>query len=72
MPLIDTISSTIFDSNGEYAARISGHCMQAVAQREATEWSDKINLGLWIRRCVKKWPSSYEVLEGLLNLVQAS
>ena len=72
MPLIDTISSTISDFDGEYAGRILGRCMQTVAQRGAAEWADKINLGLWTRRCVEKWPSSYEVLEGLFALVQAA
>lgn len=71
MPIIDLISSTIADSQGAHAARMIGLSMQTVAKREPTEWSDKINLGLWTKRCVEKWHSSYEVLEGLVALANA-
>lgn len=71
MPLIDTISLTISSSAGEHAARIVGHCMEVVAQREPAEWADKINLGLWAKKCVEKWHSSPKVLEGLYALAQA-
>ncbi|KAF9524996.1 armadillo-type protein [Crepidotus variabilis] len=72
MPVIDFISSTIANSEGARASRMLGLCMQAVAKRDLSEWSDKINLGLWTRRCVEKWHSAPEVLEGLVALANAN
>ena len=71
MPLIDTISSTMTSPEDEFTVRILGHCMEAVAKRETSEWSSKINIPLWTKRCTGKWSGSYEVLEGLVALAQA-
>ena len=53
------------------AAHIAGHCMRTIFQRGAVEWADKINLGLWMKKCVEKWAWLPEVLEGLFTLAQA-
>jgi U3 small nucleolar RNA-associated protein 20 len=71
MPIIDITSSLICESNDDHAARIAGRCMQTISQREAAEWVDKINLGLWTKKCVEKWSWLPEVLEGLFALAQA-
>lgn len=57
--------------NSDHAAQIAGCCMHIVSLREAAEWADKINLCLWTKKCVEKWPSFPEVLEGLFALAQA-
>ena len=72
MPIIDIISSMICDCNDDHAARIAGRCMLIISQREPVEWADKINLGLWMKRCAEKWSSLPDVLEGLLALAQAT
>lgn len=71
MPIIDIISSMICEYHHDHAARIAGRCMQTVSQREAVEWADKINLGLWAKKCAEKWSWIPEVLEGLFALAQA-
>ena len=71
MPIIDITSSMICEYHHDHAARIVGRSMQTISQREAMEWADKINLGLWTKKCVEKWSWLPEVLEGLLSLAQA-
>lgn len=71
MPIIDITSSMICEFHHDHAARIVGRCMQAISQREAMEWADKINLGLWTKKCAEKWFWLPEVLEGLFSLAQA-
>lgn len=71
MPIIDITSSMICEYNHDHAARIAGRCMQTISQREAVEWADKINVGLWAKKCAEKWSWMPEVLEGLFALAQA-
>jgi hypothetical protein len=71
MPIIDITSSMICEYHHDHAARIAGRCMQIISQREAVEWVDKINIGLWTKKCAEKWSWLPEVLEGLFALAQA-
>ena len=71
MPIIDISSSMVCDYDDGRAAHIAGRCMRTISQREAVEWADKINLGLWMKKCVEKWAWVPDVLEGLFALAQA-
>jgi U3 small nucleolar RNA-associated protein 20 len=71
MPVIDIASSIICGYNDYRAGHTAGSCMHTISQREAAEWADKINLGLWAKKCVEKWSCLPEVLEGLFALAQA-
>ena len=71
VPIIDLTSLMICERDDEHSARIVGRCMQTISQREVVEWAYKINLGFWAKKCVEKWSSLPEVLEGLFALSQA-
>ena len=71
MPIIDVTGSIVCDYDDGRAGQIAGRCMRTISQREVVEWADKINLGLWMKKCVEKWAWLPEVLEGLFALAQA-
>jgi U3 small nucleolar RNA-associated protein 20 len=80
-PLLVDIANRMMTAAGktkeEYRESVSnsawvlGTCMQALAKRDASEWSELLDLTSWTRTCVEGWAWSADVLGGLCALSQA-
>ncbi|CAA7260357.1 unnamed protein product [Cyclocybe aegerita] len=69
LPIIDIINASLDATDSD--ARVVGLCMQALSERDMSEWSGKVDVGSWARRCTERWASA-QVLDGLVSLAQAN
>ncbi|KAG5642515.1 hypothetical protein DXG03_002616 [Asterophora parasitica] len=76
LDIIDRTLAAPGDAFVEYSetpansAWVLGACMEALTKRELSEWSDRVDLSLWIRTCIRHWAWSQEVLAGLVSISQ--
>ncbi|KAF8901183.1 armadillo-type protein, partial [Gymnopilus junonius] len=73
-PSLISIVDSYIDTNQPSVtiSHILGLCMQALAKRDPTEWTTKVNTEKWARRGLEKWSWSHKVLAGLVAVAQAS
>jgi hypothetical protein len=52
-------------------AWVLGKCMRSLQKRPQSEWTRQVDLGNWVKVGLKKFPTSPEVMEGLVELARA-